>query len=50
MVGRTRVVPTWGFPRIRGTVLEIPIIKMAVLGGLDWGPFILGKYRVVITL
>ena len=33
MVGRTRVVPTWAFPRIRGTILEVPIIMMAVFGG-----------------
>ena len=26
--------PIWGFPKIRGTILGIPIIRTFVLGGL----------------
>ena len=29
-----------GFPRIRGTLLRVPIIRIIVFGGLYWGPLI----------
>ena len=29
---------TWGFPKIRGTVLGVPIIRIIVYGDLYWGP------------
>ena len=35
----------WGFPKIRGTFLGVPIIRIIVFWGLDWGPLILGKYH-----
>ena len=36
----------WGFPKIRGTLLGVPIIRIIVFGGLYWGPLILGNYQV----
>ena len=30
--------PKWGFPKIRGTFLGVPIIRIIVVGGLYWGP------------
>ena len=37
----------WGFPKIRGTILGVPIIRTIVFGGLHWGPLILEKYHFV---
>ena len=39
----------WGFPKIRGTILGVPIIKSIVFGGLYWGPLILGNYHMLRT-
>ena len=36
----------WGFPKIRGTLLGVPIIRTIVFWGLDLGPLILGNYHV----
>ena len=33
----------WGFPKIRGTYLGVPIIRTIVFWGLYWGPLILGS-------
>ena len=30
----------WGFPKIRGTFLGVPILSIIVYGGLYWGPLI----------
>ena len=30
----------WGFPKIRGTLLGVPIIRIIVFWGLHWGPII----------
>ena len=30
--------PVWGFPKIRGTALVIPIIRLTVYWGLYWVP------------
>ena len=35
----------WGFPKIRGTFLGVPIIRTVVYLGLYWGPPILGNYH-----
>ena len=35
-----------GFPKMRGTILEIPIIRIIVFGCLYWGPLILGNYHM----
>ena len=35
-----------GFPKIRGTILGVHIIRTIVFWGLYWGPPILGKYHV----
>ena len=40
------ITPKWGFPRIRGTLLEVPIIRNIVLLGLYWGPLILGNNQI----
>ena len=32
---------TWGFPKIRGTFLGVPIIRIIIYWGLFWGPLIL---------
>ena len=36
----------WGFPKIGGTLLGVPIIRILVFWGLHWGPLILGNYQV----
>ena len=36
----------WEFPKIRGTILEVPSIRVIVFWGLYWGPLILGNYRL----
>ena len=43
---QTQRVTIWGFPKIRGTLLEIPIIRTVVFWGLYWGPRILGNYHI----
>ena len=40
----------WGFPRIRGTFLKVPIIRIIVYWGLYWGPPILGNYQIHFQL
>ena len=37
---------TWGFPKIRGTILGVPIIRIIVFWGLYWGPLVLGNYHL----
>ena len=39
----------WGFPKIRGTLLGVPIIRTLVFGCLYWGPPILGNYHITIS-
>ena len=34
---------TWDFPKIRGTILGVPIIRTIVYWGLYWGPLFLGN-------
>ena len=34
---------TWGFPKIRVTILVVPIIRIIVFRGLYCGPLIFGK-------
>ena len=36
----------WGFPKIRGTILGVPIIRTIVYWGLYWGPLFLGNYHL----
>ena len=33
----------WRFPRIRGTMLGVPIIRIRVCWGLYWGPLVSGS-------
>ena len=40
----------WGFPKIRGTFLGVPIIRIIVFGGLYWGPLIWGNYQLRKTI
>ena len=37
----------WGFPKNKGTILGVPIIRTIVHWGLYWGPFILGNDHVI---
>ena len=34
------VVLIWGFPKIRGTIFGVPIIRIIVYWGLYWSPLI----------
>ena len=36
----------WGFPKIRGTILGVSIIRIILYWGLYSGPFILGNYHI----
>ena len=36
--------PKWGFPKIRGTILGVPVLRIIVFWGLYWGLPILGNY------
>ena len=36
----------WEFPKIRGTLLGVPILRIIVYRGLYWGPLILGNYHL----
>ena len=40
----------WEFPRIRGTFLGVPIIRIIIYWGLYWGPLILGNYHISLLL
>ena len=35
---KLKVGRKWGFPKIRGTILGVPIIRTIVYWGLYWGP------------
>ena len=37
----------WGFPKIRGTILGVPIIRTILYWGLYWVPPILGNYQML---
>ena len=36
----------WEFPKIKGTFLGVPILRIIIYWGLYWGTLILGKYHV----
>ena len=36
----------WVVPKIRGTILGVPITRIIVFWGLYWGPPILGNYHM----
>ena len=40
--------PIWEFPKIRGTLLGVPILRIIVFWGLYWGPLILGNYHLLL--
>ena len=42
--------PIWEFPKIRGTLLGVPITRIAVYWGLYWDPFISGNYHTYIYI
>ena len=46
--GITEYIPAqkWVFPKIRGTFLGAPIMRIIIFWGLYWGPLILGNYQV----
>ena len=37
----------WGFPKIRGTLLVVPIMRIIVFWGLEQGPPIYGNYHIL---
>ena len=37
-------------PKIRGTFLGVPVIRIIVFGDLYWGPLILGNYHISESL
>ena len=37
---------TWGVPKIRGTFLGVPTIRIIIFGDPYWGPPILGNYHM----
>ena len=38
----------WGFPKMRGTILNVLIIKTVIYWGLYWDPPILGNYHIFV--
>ena len=38
-----------GFPKIRGTISGVPIIRIIIYWGLYWGPLILGNYHILVS-
>ena len=40
----------WGFPKIRGTILGVHIIRAIVFWGLSWDLLILGNYHIYTLL
>ena len=40
-------VGIWEFPKIRGTFLGVPIIRIIIYWGLYWGPLILGHHYLL---
>ena len=38
-----------GLPKIRDTILGVPIIRIIVFWGLYWGSLILGNYHIGLT-
>ena len=47
IVSRGSPQAIWGFPKIRGTILGVPIMRARVFEGLHKGPQILGSYRIL---
>ena len=45
-IGRHAGGIIWGFPKIRGTLLGVPIIRTIVFGGLYWGSSFWGNYHI----
>ena len=39
----------WGFPKIRGTFLGVPILRIIVFWGLYWDPLISGNHYVELS-
>ena len=36
----------WGFPKIRGTILGVPMRRTIIFWGPYWGPLNLGTYHI----
>ena len=39
----------WGFPKISGTFLGVPMRRTIAFWGLYWGPCILGNYNILLV-
>ena len=37
----------WRFPKIRGTILGVPIIRIIIFWDLNWGTLIWGNYHIL---
>ena len=44
--GSLLVCRIWGFPKIRGTFLGVPIVRIIIFLDLYWGPLVLGNYHL----
>ena len=40
LLGGPGEITKWGFPKIRGTFLGVPVIRAIVFWGLSWGPLV----------
>ena len=47
--GYLRRSSIWGFLKIRGPFLGVPIIRTIVFWGLYWGTLILGNYHIALA-
>ena len=43
-------IHAWEFLKIRGTFLEVPIIRIILYWGLNWGPPILVNYHILTLI
>ena len=39
----------WGFPKIKGTFLGVPIMRIIIYWGVYGGPPILGNYHIMAS-
>ena len=44
--GCRELMTIWGFPKIRGTILGVPILRIIVYWGLYWSTLILGNDHI----
>ena len=47
-LNKTVLQHKWGFPKIRGTILGVPRIRIRIYWGLYWGTPILGNCQIEV--